>query len=502
MTQVMRYHRHPSEPIGVEGFWIRKDGSDWYGAFTRGGNGSGGAYDWDGMVLIPDCSISVTERSALGAISYDAAISLSTHFARSSSQADTLKAKEAFVDTFQFAYAVKGYNGGANIGDGLLGMINPNLDARDPVILGIRGSSGHAVVCDGYGYVSSTLYHHLNMGWSGVYDAWYNLPNIDTNRIYSSIYKCVYNIRPEGSGGGEVVSGRVLAPTGQPISNPIVHALPIDQDLSISAESDNKGIYAFDDLAPGKTYVIDVDAEGYKFEPRIVTTGRSSDNAAVSGNIWGVDLVGRFAGDALIGHWKLDEAHGEIAGDSAGVNDGILHGEAMWEPLVGILDGAVSCDENDHIRIPNESTFDMVEQITVACWINIKDIDKDWQTIIAKGDSAWRLSTHRSEARMHFAVTGPPQHMAVNSSSELSTGAWHHVCGTYDGANIRIYIDGVEDSAEPAPYSGGITTNNFDVYIGDNAEKPNRHWRGMIDDVRIYNYALDQGEVGKLITRC
>jgi len=215
--------------------------------------------------------------------------------------------------------------------------------------------------------------------------------------------------------------------------------------------------------------------------------------------LWGVDLVGRFAGDALIGHWKLDEAYGEIAGDSAGVNDGILHGEAMWEPLVGILDGAVSCDESDHIRIPNESTFDMVEQITVACWINIKDIDKDWQTVIAKGDSAWRLSTYRSEARIHFAVTGPPQHMAVNSSSELSTGAWHHVCGTYDGANIRIYIDGVEDSAEPAPYSGGITTNNFDVYIGDNAEKPNRHWRGMIDDVRIYNYALDQGEVGKLL---
>ena len=72
-----------------------------------------------------------------------------------------------------------------NIGDGLNGMINPNLDSNNPVILGIDDSQGdgHAVVADGYGYKSSTLYHHLNMGWDGEDDVWYNLPNIDALSI-------------------------------------------------------------------------------------------------------------------------------------------------------------------------------------------------------------------------------------------------------------------------------------------------------------------------------
>ena len=51
-------------------------------------------------------------------------------------------------------------------------IINPNLDAGCPVMLGID-PIGHAVPCDGYGYDLSTLYHHLNYGWSGNFNAWY-----------------------------------------------------------------------------------------------------------------------------------------------------------------------------------------------------------------------------------------------------------------------------------------------------------------------------------------
>jgi hypothetical protein len=81
----------------------------------------------------------------------------------------------------------------------------------------------------------------------------------------------------------------------------------------------------------------------------------------------------------------------------------------------------------------------------------------------------------------------------------VPTHEWHHVCGTYDKANIRLYIDGMEDPAGPTAYSGGITTNNFDVFIGENAEKKGRYWKGLIDDVRIYNYALRPGEVAQLM---
>jgi len=291
MAQVMRYHQHPTAGIGIEGFWIKKDSNNWYGAYTRGGDGSGGPYYWEDMVLVPTCSITLNERRAIGALCYDAAISVNTVFRYDSSQADTLRAKAALVETFMYASAVTGFNGGNNIGDGLIGMINPNLDAKDPVIIGIEGAGGHAVVCDGYGYNSSTLYHHLNMGWRGLYDAWYNLPDIDSNPSYSSIHKCIYNIRPI-AGGGEVVSGRIYSPSAEPIANPSVYAQPVAGGLGVDAESDENGIYAFDNLVAARTYTICVSAEGYTFPPRNITTGTSRDNSAVSGNVWGVDFYG------------------------------------------------------------------------------------------------------------------------------------------------------------------------------------------------------------------
>jgi hypothetical protein len=45
------------------------------------------------------------------------------------------------------------------------------------------------------------------------------------------------------------------------------------------------------------------------------------------------------------------------------------------------------------------------------------------------------------------------------------------------------------------PVYAGLTTNNFTVCIGGNSEKPERCWNGLIDDVRIYSYALSQQEI-------
>jgi len=504
MAQVMKYYEYPTGAVGRKTFWIFIEGSiDWTYLPLRGGDGWGNAYNWDDMMLIPSCSITETQRKAIGALCHDAAISVNTQFGSQSSQADTLKAKDALVETFNFSSAVKGFNREKNIGAGLIEMINPNLDARHPVILGVKDPGGHAVVCDGYGYNSSTLYHHLNMGWRGISDAWYNLPNIDSSPSYSSIHKCIYNIHTLDL-EGEHVSGRVLSPSGEPIVKPSVYARSADGSHEVDAKSYDNGIYAFDELQSAQTYTIYVSAAGYEFTPRSITTGTSVDDAAVSGNIWGVDFSGQVI-EAMIGQWKLDEVGGDtVAEDSAGINDGTVHGEASWLSSGGKLDGAIQLDGDGYVRIPNESNFDLVDQITVAAWVKFDSVNEDWQSVIAKGDSAWGLSAlgiRRRSRRFKFCVTGAPDYVAVDGSVGVRTGEWHHVCGTYDGSNLRLYVNGVLDPAGPVSYSGGIAVNNFDVYIGENAEQPGRGWVGAIDEVRIYNYALMPGEVASLLCR-
>ena len=66
--------------------------------------------------------------------------------------ADAYVIAEKLKTVFKFSNAVNGANNGKDIGAGLAGMINPNLDAEHPVLLALMGSGGHAVVADGYGY--------------------------------------------------------------------------------------------------------------------------------------------------------------------------------------------------------------------------------------------------------------------------------------------------------------------------------------------------------------
>ncbi|MCK4886670.1 MAG: C10 family peptidase, partial [Planctomycetes bacterium] len=288
-AQVMRFYQHPTAGIGVHGFTIEVDGLS-QTAYTRGGDGSGGPYNWGDMVLDPDCSTTLAQHQAIGALCYDAGVSVGMDYASAGSGADTMATKDALTSTFGYSNARKGYNSGSNIGAGLNGMVNPNLDAGLPVIFGITGSSGgHAILTDGYGYNSSTLYHHLNMGWAGSSDAWYDLPSIvTTSYTFTSVYKCVYNIYVSGS--GEIISGRVTDLGGNPVSGVSIVGQRSGGG-TYNDTTDANGIYALAKVPSSSSYTITATKAGHLFAPQNVTTSTSTDYGSTSGNRWAISFV-------------------------------------------------------------------------------------------------------------------------------------------------------------------------------------------------------------------
>ncbi|MEJ2704910.1 MAG: C10 family peptidase, partial [Sedimentisphaerales bacterium] len=303
MAQVMRYFQYPSASIGSHQFQISVEGHE-RTVRTRGGDGLGGPYRWDDMVLKPESNcgaVTEAQRQAIGALCYDAGVAAYMLYESGGSASLLPDGKDALLNTFQYGNAVMAYDSGRDISGHLRDVINPNLDAKAPVILAIinpaQPDSGHAVVCDGYGYESSTLYHHLNMGWEGTSDIWYNLPDIDSEGgLFTSVFGCIYNIRISGT--GEIISGRVLDVNARPMANVSVYAEATGQTPRM-AVTDDRGIYAIEELSPSTTYTIQPEADGYVFSSLLVQTGNSRDGLASSGNRWGIDFRTESAIEAL-----------------------------------------------------------------------------------------------------------------------------------------------------------------------------------------------------------
>jgi hypothetical protein len=84
----------------------------------------------------------------------------------------------------------------------------------------------------------------------------------------------------------------------------------------------------------------------------------------------------------------------------------------------------------------------------------------------------------------------------VDGQTEVAANEWHYVAAVYDGQKMCLYVDGKIDACKD--FKGGIGRNDFEVLIGENAEQTGRFFGGIIDDVRVYNYALTADKIQNL----
>ncbi|GHS96761.1 hypothetical protein AGMMS50276_15660 [Synergistales bacterium] len=292
--QVMYYFKWPQSGVGRKSFSYSVAGSKTTGT-TRGGDGNGGPYKWSEMFDTFTQSLSDSARESVGALLFDVGIAAGANYTSGETGAVMTNAASRLTDTFQYSNVIHAakFNGGyvPIPNSDLIRMINPNLDAGLPVLLGITGTGGHAIVSDGYGYSSSTLYHHLNMGWGGFDDVWYALPDITTtNYVFNIVDECSYNIYTNGK--GEIISGRVLDGAGSPVSGASVS---LTGAANATTTTNDKGIFAFAKVPSNSSYTVSATKSGQTFGSKTVRTALSVGSANSSshdcGNVWGVELA-------------------------------------------------------------------------------------------------------------------------------------------------------------------------------------------------------------------
>ena len=260
----------------------------------------GGLYDWANM---PDAftSLTVAQKQAVGHLCYDFGVATQMDWGPSESGTVSLFIAEAFRDVFGYANAIA-YAwqpaGSAAPGDVIEKAILANLDAGCPVALGIKG---HAVVADGYGYQAGTLYTHLNMGWDGLANAWYNLPDVQSVfPAYTStvLDQLIFNIFPAET--GDLLTGRVLDGNGNPVAGAAVTAT--SGVATVTGTTNERGIYALH-VAGGREWSV-LATHGAEsgsrpayvassFSAIVIRTATASSvhDLGYVGNVWGNDIT-------------------------------------------------------------------------------------------------------------------------------------------------------------------------------------------------------------------
>lgn len=290
MSQIIRFHQWPVNPLGDKVYSTileKESGTVRIDSKPRGGDGQGGAYNWSLMPEVPTAQITEDEANQIGSLTHDAGLALTMKYGKDGGAADTNTIATALTGLFQFSNAMPASVRVTNLAEDkdFLAKVNTNLDAGLPVVVGISGDGGHAVVLDGYGYNEGTSYHHINLGWGGIADAWYQLPDVSDDEWdfhFTTLGKVVYNMYPQGK--DECVSGRAMDQNGQPVEGAVITL------GAQSAQTNARGIFAFRHVAKG-TYALEAVKEGFAFEPQSVTVNKSY-NYGKTGNVWGVQING------------------------------------------------------------------------------------------------------------------------------------------------------------------------------------------------------------------
>jgi hypothetical protein len=118
-------------------------------------------------------------------------------------------------------------------------------------------------------------------------------------------------------------------------------------------------------------------------------------------------------------------------------------GDPAW--AAGRIGTAVQLDGvDDYINCGNSLQLALRSQLTVACWIKDEAFTRSWETILAKGDTSYRLSRARGASRIPYFAGNrtEPGPTDLNGRTVLVGSRWHHLAGVYDGTSMILYVDG------------------------------------------------------------
>jgi len=217
---------------------------------------------------------------------------------------------------------------------------------------------------------------------------------------------------------------------------------------------------------------------------------------------------------APIVEYRFDQCGG--ASGAVTVANSVLDTSAVLPTLPGSPFGTITANNSNgmictgfkfngaggtYISVPHNAKLNQ-PYVSVAAWVRHSTAAlKNWEAILAKGDTTYRLHLNggcsinaiNTSKAFTFGFNGGCGNADLNSGVVPVAGQWYHVVGTYDGATIKIFVNGVLKNSQALVTT--IGTNAFPLYLGENSQATGRNWNGDIDEIQVFDRALPDTEV-------
>jgi hypothetical protein len=210
--------------------------------------------------------------------------------------------------------------------------------------------------------------------------------------------------------------------------------------------------------------------------------------------ISGPCLQGQTASNGLVAAYAFNEGTGTTTTDTSGnTNTGSLT-STTWTTSGKFGNALTFNGTSSRANVNDAASLDLTNGMTLEAWV-YPTTGTGWRTVILKeksGGLTYGLYANSSSARPGIYINTGGSDISVAGTTTLSLNTWSHLAATYDGATLKLYVNGVQAGSRST--TGNMQVSTSSLRIGGNTIW-GEYFKGRIDEVRIYSRALTQAEI-------
>ena len=201
----------------------------------------------------------------------------------------------------------------------------------------------------------------------------------------------------------------------------------------------------------------------------------------------------RAATTGLVAAYPFSEGSGTAVGDASGTGNSGTTSNTTWS-AAGKYGGALSFNGTSaRVNIPNSSSLQLTTAMTLEAWVNPATVSSVWRDVLYKGNDNYYLeATSSNGSKPDAGLIAGGSYGDAYGTAALSANTWSFLTETYDGATLRLYVNGTQVAA--TAHTGAITTSTSQLQIGGDSLY-GQYFKGLIDEVRVYNTALSAAAI-------